>query len=138
MRKISVAVCLDNNLGMMFYGKRQSRDRVLCEEFLKSTDGKTIYVNSYTKKLFEDAENVVIVNNPLQEAKNGSVVFAEDLDIEEYLSDIEEFIIYRWNRSYPDDKTFDIDLESEGFSLFSVSEFEGSSHERITKEIHRR
>ncbi len=138
MRKISVAVCLDDELGMMFYGRRQTRDRVLCREFLDSVNGRKIYVNSFSSVLFPDAANLIISDNPLEECEGGGVVFAENLDIKAHLPDINEFIIYRWNRSYPSDKKFDINLENEKFNLTSIIEFEGSSHGNIRKEIYKR
>ena len=42
--------------------------------------------------------------------------------------------MYRWNRVYPADTYFDIDLVKEGFVLRDTRELEGNSHEKITKE----
>ncbi len=138
MKKISVAVCLDDELGMMFFGKRQTRDRVLCAEFLECEKDRKIYVNSFSSALFADAENLVISEEPLSDCGDGNIAFIENLDIKPHISDIVEFIIYRWNRCYPSDKKFDIDLKKEKFELVSYYEFEGSSHENIRKEIYRR
>ena len=52
--------------------------------------------------------------------------------------DISRLIIYNWNRRYPFDRQLDISPAKMGFKLVSVTEFEGSSHEKITKEIYER
>ena len=43
--------------------------------------------------------------------------------------------MFRWNRDYPADTYFDLSLES-GWTRTETSEFAGSSHETITKEIY--
>ena len=51
---------------------------------------------------------------------------------------IEEVIVYKWNRRYPTDTYFDLDLAALGFRLASSEEFAGYSHEKITKETYRK
>ena len=137
MKKITVAVALDDECGMMFNNRRQSRDRVMIAELLNSTD-RSIYIHPYSAMLFGDCERVVISNDPLAECEDGCIAFIEQLPIMPHLHSVERFIIYRWNRLYPADKYFDIDLEKSGFELKSQFDFEGSSHERITKGIYER
>lgn len=137
MKKITVAVALDDECGMMFNNRRQSRDRVMIAELLNGTD-RSIYIHPYSAMLFGDCERVVISNDPLAECEDGCIAFIEQLPIMPHLHSVERFIIYRWNRLYPADKYFDIDLEKSGFELKSQFDFEGSSHERITKGIYER
>ena len=137
MKKISVAVCLDEENGMMFNNRRQSRDRVLIRELVSSQKGD-IYIHPYSQKLFSDYRNVVAFENPFEAASDGDVVFVENIAIAPYLDNIDTFIVYKWNRLYPADVYFDIDLKSLGFKLRDKTEFEGSSHEKITKEIYQR
>ena len=49
---------------------------------------------------------------------------------------IDSIILYRWNRVYPADTYFDIDLS--GWQLVRTGEFSGASHELITKEVYTR
>ncbi len=44
----------------------------------------------------------------------------------------------KWNRTYPSDLYFDINVQNEQWELIESEEFQGSSHEKITKEIYRR
>ena len=56
--------------------------------------------------------------------------FAPDLSGEE--ERIQEIYLYRWNRDYPADVYFPVDLS--GWNCVETKEFAGSSHEKITRE----
>lgn len=125
---MKLIVCLDDNNGMMFNNRRQSRDRVLIENVLELCKGEKLYTNEYSSKLFPE-NTVEICGN----AENG-FCFAENFTIDE--EKIDELIIYKWNRVYPADAYFTISLEN--WNLIETVDFEGSSHEKITREIYRR
>lgn len=128
---MKLIVCLDDNNGMMFNKRRQSRDRVLIENALELCKGEKLYINEYSAKLFP--ENTVEMFENIEQIGN-SFCFAEDFNVnEEY---VDEIIVYKWNRLYPADTYFNIDLKN--WSLIESVNFEGSSHEKITREIYRR
>lgn len=128
---ITVAICLDDEGGMTFFGKRQSRDRVLIGELCDSTDGP-IYINSFSTHLFKEREDrIAVVENQLEECPEGGVAFVENLPLLPHLGRISEIILYKWNVLYPSDKKLDISLS--GFEVVSKKEFAGSSHDKITK-----
>ena len=133
MKKITVAICLDDELGMMFNKRRQSRDRVLIHELIDSTEGP-IHIHPYSSMLFGECERIRVSDDPLKSCGDGELAFIEHLPLLSHLSDIETLIVYRWNRLYPADKYLDIDISS--FKLTLEYEFEGSSHEKITKGIY--
>lgn len=138
MRNITVALCVDERGGMIFNKRRVSRDRVLISELVGSVDGK-IYIGEYSRLLFEPhIDRVVICRDPIAECPEGAVCFVENTPITPYLNDISAFIVYNWNRMYPYDVRFDVDLAAEGFTKVEESEFEGSSHEKITKGVYKR
>ena len=56
--------------------------------------------------------------------------FAENFTVDE--NDVEEIIVYKWNRVYPADVQFNIDLKK--WNLAETVDFAGSSHEKITRE----
>lgn len=121
---MKLIVCLDDNNGMMFNNRRQSRDKILIENVLEFCKGEKLYTNEYSAKLFP--ENAVeICENP----ENG-YCFAENFTVDE--NDIEEIIVYKWNRVYPADVQFNIDLKK--WNLAETVDFAGSSHEKITRE----
>ena len=48
----------------------------------------------------------------------------------------ESVVLYKWNRVYPADQYFAMDLS--GWKLVETVEFPGSSHEKITEERYER
>jgi excinuclease UvrABC ATPase subunit len=46
---------------------------------------------------------------------------------------VSEVVLYHWNREYPADHFFDMDLK--GFRLKETVEFSGKSHECVRREI---
>ena len=135
MKRITVAVCLDDEGGVMFNNRRQSRDRVLINELMNNI-GSRVHIHPYSSKLFQGYEGIVESENPFESVLSGECVFVEQLGIKAHLDKIDRLIIYRWNRLYPADTYFDIDPEKEGFKLTSLTEFAGSSHEKISKGIY--
>ncbi|MBO5333523.1 MAG: ribonuclease Z [Clostridia bacterium] len=126
---MKLIVCLDDNNGMMFNKRRQSRDRILIENALEYCKGKELYTNEYSAKLFPES-SVKICEKP-EDIENG-YFFAENILPNE--ERIEEIIVYKWNRVYPADMYFNISLEN--WNLTETVDFEGSSHEKITREIY--
>ena len=53
-----------------------------------------------------------------------------------YEEHIEKIVLFRWNRKYPADFYFDIELEGSGWRMTEVGEFSGFSHKKIIKEIY--
>lgn len=126
---MKLIVCLDDNKGMMFNNRRQSRDKILIENVLEICKGEKLYTNEYSSKLFP--EKFVEIFDSMEEIGNG-YCFAENFTVNE--NDVEEIIVYKWNRVYPADVHFNIDLDN--WNLTETVDFEGSSHEKITREIY--
>lgn len=128
---MKLIVCLDDNNGMMFNKRRQSRDRVLVENVLELCKGEKLYTNAYSAPLFP--ENTVEIFENIEDIEN-AYCFAENFAVNEEC--VDEIVVYKWNRVYPADVHFNIDLENR--NLIETVDFEGSSHEKITREIYRR
>ena len=132
---MNVIVCLDDNNGMTFNHRRQSRDKKLLADILTLQPSK-LYINSFSEKLFSASGlPYTLCEDMLSVAKKGEYCFVENLSLKEHIPSIEKLIIYRWNRTYPFDFAFDIPVQQAGFTLRSVYEFEGNSHEKITREV---
>ena len=129
---MNVAVCIDDNCGMLFNSRRQSRDRALIEDFLKTAEKGRVFIKSFSEKLFAD-KNVSVNDNCLSDAEENDFCFIEDESIIPFSDKINTLIVYKWNRVYPADFSFEM---PDGFTLAEASDFEGSSHEKITKEIY--
>ena len=77
---MKLIVCLDDNKGMMFNNRRQSRDKFLIENVLEMCKGEKLYVNEYSSKLFP--ENTVEIMENSAETEVG-YCFAEDFTVDE-------------------------------------------------------
>ena len=126
-------LCLDNNNGMMFNDRRQSQDRGLREYIAEMTKGEKVYMNAYTENLYEEIENPIVSEDFLQKAGKGQPCIVENLPLSPVKDQIEEIVIFRWNKVYPSDQVLDVDLEE--WKLVEEEQIEGSIHE-ITKQIY--
>ena len=119
-----IILCLDNNNGMMFNDRRQSQDRGLREYIAEMTKGEKVYMNAYTEKLYEEINDPVVCEDFLHKAGKGETCIVDQ---------IEEIVIFCWNKVYPSDQVLDVDLEE--WKLAEEEQIEGSTHE-ITKQIY--
>ena len=133
---MNLIVTLDDGNGMAFNHRRQSRDRVLNERILALCKGR-LTVNAYTAKLFSDTgAELTVTEDPPALAGEDDWCFAEDFPIAPYADRIKKLVVFRWNRSYPSDRKFDLPLTD--WKRISQTDFPGSSHEKITEEIYQR
>lgn len=135
---IIIAVVDDNN-GIAFNNRRQSQDRLLREHILSMTENKPLWMNHYSEKQFVDIEgkNQIIVDDLfLQKVASGEYCFIENTAVSLYKNRIEKIILFKWNRKYPADMYFDVDLTSPEWKLQYTDEIKGFSHEKITEEIY--
>ena len=131
-----VIVCLDNNSGMMFNNRRQSRDIEVIKKVVELTNDSWLWMNQYSYELFEKqgCTNINIDSGFLSETANGEYCFVENVDLEPFEKWVEKIIVFRWNTVYPSDRELDIDLKT--WQLIESSDFVGKSHEKITMEVY--
>ena len=99
-----IILCLDNNNGMMFNDRRQSQDRGLREYIAEMTKGEKVYMNAYTEKLYEEINDPVVCEDFLHKAGKGETCIVENLPLKPVIDQIEEIVIFRWNKVYPSDQ----------------------------------
>ena len=128
-------VCLDDQNGMAFNHRRQSRDCLVIERIENLVAGKKLWMAPYSQKLFS-IENLVVSAGYLSEADAADYCFAELDDVRQYENQVQKVIEFRWNRHYPSDVRFGIDLST--WRLAAAEEFPGSSHKKITMEVYER
>lgn len=135
-------VAVDDNNGMLFNGRRQSQDRKLRERILAMSADSRLWVNHYTEKQFAQdgrtPQHLNVDDDFMDKAAPGEYCFAENIPTTAYEDKAEEIILFKWNRKYPGDLYFDIDLDAGGWKLSSAEDFPGSSHEKITMEVYKR
>ena len=130
---MNVIVCLDDDLGMMFNKRRQSRDEKIVEDILRFAN--ELWIDEFSEKLLSGTELKLKVSEDfLSKAGNGEYCFVEDKIILPYVDRVERIIVYKWNRKYPSDVKFDVPLNEWGME--EQTDFVGKSHEKITREIY--
>ena len=132
---MTVIAAIDNRNGMLFNGRRQSKDEELRKRVLALAREHLLWVNEYSAKQFREESEILTVNNAFLElAGEEDFCFAETEPLLPYLDKIDRLILYRWNRDYPGDSF--LDLPYEDWEMVSFCEFVGKSHEKITEEIY--
>lgn len=135
-----VIITVDNNLGMMFNNRRQSKDKNLRNFMLFATKDSRLLMNEYTRKQFEEDEkitkHIVVDNDCLQNATKKDYVFVENMDIAPYIDKIDELIVFYWNRVYPSDMKLSINLNE--WENNECIDFVGNSHELISMKVYRK
>lgn len=131
-----VVTCISNNEGLCFNHRRLSRDKLQIADLLDFCKGEALYIKENAALLFPEDAPVEVVENPLETAKQGGFCLVEDQSLAPIFEDIEELVLYRWNRDYPADTFLELDLTQ--FQKVSSEDFPGNSHETITREVYRK
>ena len=110
---------------MLFNHRRLSRDRRVCEKILDYSNEKELWMNAYSRKLFTDLTDInsIQVDEEFLD-KSQSICFVENQDITPYLPKIDTLVLFQWNRDYPADFFFTVDLSQ--WNLISTEDFEGT------------
>lgn len=133
---MKLIVCVDDNFGMLFNKRRQSKDSNVRADMLELTREGKLWMNAYSAAQFEDGSMLHVDEDFLRKAAPEDYCFVENADMLPYADGFSGVIAYRWNRAYPSDVKFPIDLFQNRWTLISSTEFAGSSHEKITREIY--
>lgn len=133
---MNIFVCVDENGGMLFNNRRISQDKAVVKKILEISGGSKLYMNSYSAKLFDGIHEIIIDESFITKANSDDFCFVENIAVPE--DSINKLYIFNWNRKYPSDFKFNIDIAGNGYEKISTEEFTGSSHERITLDIYGR
>ena len=133
---MKIIVCLDDKNGMLFAGRRQSKDRILRQEALALAGEQPLWMNSYSAGQFGREGSIRVDEAFLANAPEDAWCFVENTDLTPYLAEITQVAVYRWNRHYPSTTWFPVDYFVNQWQLQSTREFVGSSHETITEEVY--
>ena len=71
--------CVDDEMGMTFNRRRQSRDRTVCENMIAMCQGSPLYIEEYSMKLFQDfhAANIRVIDATYPSLHEEGYIFAE-------------------------------------------------------------
>lgn len=137
---MNIIVCVDDNNGLMFNKRRQSKDSVVREYILMDAKASKLWLNNYSAMQFDEChKHLLCVDEQfLDKVTEEDFAFVENLPLKDYFHKIKQIIIYRWNRKYPADLYFDIDVNTNSWKLIVTEEFSGSSHDKISKEVYQK
>ena len=128
--------CLDDRGGMLFNCRRQSRDRAVMEDIRNGLEGELL-IDPISRKIVELSEiPYSLAPAEITEQLRGCHFFVEERQPGVWVALASTVVCYRWNRRYPADRYFDIDLTAMGFVCTQVVDFPGKSHETITREVY--
>ena len=128
-------VCIEDNDGMSFCGRRLSSDRIVIERINTLTSGANLWMNQYSARLFSQ-EKVRVDEAFLQKAFQGDYCFVENIPLPTDEEVFESVILYCWNRRYPATLKFPREILKNKEQDYT-EEFSGYSHDKITMEIYR-
>lgn len=130
---MKIALCIDDDNGMMFNKRRQSRDSELIKDLISLAGERKILISPFSETLFSGYEDsITVCDDPVGAAGDEDICFIENIEPSVFEDKISGIILYRWNRRYPSDMKLSIDIS--GYKLKEQTEFPGSSHEKITRE----
>lgn len=124
-------------MGMLFNKRRQSRDSKVLEDIFCITE--SLWIHPFSEKMFQEQNEkfkIMVDDKFMEKALPGQYCFVENQELMLYSNTIEQIILYCWNRKYPSDFKLDLDLSK--WETKEVTEFVGSSHEKITKKIYKK
>ena len=131
---MQVIITVENRNGMLVNHRRVSRDQKISERILAYCKEKRLWMNAYSAKLFENNPQIRVSETFLEQ--KDAICFVEDQDVTPYLPEIDTIILFHWNRDYPADFFFTVDLSE--WNRIHQEEFAGKSHEKITMEVYKK
>lgn len=134
-KKRTLIACVDDAMGMMFHQRRLSQDKRVLEDVELVCDGADLWIAPYSEKLFKGYNIQLKISEEFLALCGGrDFCFLEDRKIEGHEERMSEIILYRWNRKYPSDLYLNLDWDK--WKLGGQTEFQGNSHEKITKQFY--
>lgn len=130
-----VAVCTDDNGGILFNSRRISRDEAVLKDLERIAEDKPIRINEFSVPLFKGT-NIKYYEGEdfLENAAPDDICFAENIPASRFIDKTDMLILYCWNRRYPSDFKFDADLSH--YRLIKSYDLSGKSHDKITVKVY--
>lgn len=125
----------------MFNNRRQTKDRIVIQKIKEIVNKENLHLSNYSLSLFQDNNSledteIVLCNESEIESKESDYYFIEDFSPKDYEKMAKRIVLFCWNKTYPADSFFNIDLSK--YELKEEVEFEGYSHDNISMKIYDR
>lgn len=125
--------CVDDDRGLRFNHRRQSRDKALAQHILDRSGGE-IWLHPDSEKLFDECPDAMLhcISSP-EETPDGGWCFWES-PVSPALRP-EKLLLYHWNRAYPADEYYVYPGGQHRWKCLKSTDFPGFSHPKITEEV---
>ena len=133
---MTIVVCIDDQGGILFNHRRVSADCAVISDLMELAGEQTICMRPYSAKLFPVQGSIRVTEQYLSDTCPGEILFLEDAVPENLMTNAKKLIVYRWNRLYPSDVRFPLDLLQRLGKPESSVDFRGNSHSKITREVY--
>lgn len=101
--------------------------------FNRVSDENSSTSNPVSKVEQSAGYDLIVEENYLENAGPFDYCFVEKEALKPYQDQIPKLILCRWNRKYPGDLKFDLDLSA--YQMTSTEDIQGKSHDKITIEV---
>ena len=123
-----IIACVDNNFGIQFNKRRQTKDKEVIDRIYEITKNNRLFTTDFSKNLFEK-DKIIICDKVPQDAYADDYFFVESSELCDF-SKVDKVILFCWNTVYPCDLKF---VLPSNFRVAKSSDFEGNSHKKITE-----
>lgn len=136
---MNLILTVDDKGGLAFNKRRQSRDKSVISDAIKLAERENckLVCSQYSIELFDGFDfepEILSLDEVPMKAYSDLIYFLESQSLESFVN-FDKVIVYKWNRVYPADVKVNLDQLLADFDLEETVEFEGNSHECITREI---
>lgn len=130
-----IIACVDKQNGMSFYGRRQTKDRVVQGRILQDAYPGKVTMSRHCAAGFPEKcrPHIICRDDPMEVGDGYCMIETEKASSS--ASRIEKVILYRWDTVYPADVYFDLPLDN-GWELESETYFDGYSHPDVRREVY--
>ena len=133
---MTVAVATDPRGGMLFLGRRVSRDREIIADLATLTD-RPILCHPFSEKYLRTTPLAFRADEEcLEHAEAEDVCFVESLPLAPHKERIDRLIVYDFGETYPFDFALDLDPQTAGLRLAEEREIVGHSHKTIIRKVY--
>ena len=133
---MKVIICVDDRGGVSYHGRRLSQDRLQRIDVIQRFASHGFCMKKETADLYHqiDKRCYQVIPAWKQVLSSDRWWVSEDIEFLQWLDQLEELVIYRWNRLYPSDKKLLLSLPVADWRCILHDSFVGSSHAKIDVE----
>mgnify|MGYP000596233867 CR=1 FL=1 len=117
---MKLVVCLDENNGIKFFGKRQSQDELQRKNLFELIGNLKLFLTEYSYNLYKDVEfNFEIIDENTEIIKNSVFLYEGDF-LEKFLPSVDEIIVYFWNSDANSEVIIGHYILSAAFTIWAI------------------